>query len=267
MITISLKVSDVNGFYITGCKLWLIYFAICDQFTPLCQKDGAVSIMPWLWRHNVHGVITGKDWNILQWRWVTMGGIAAESQLRCCEQVKHSCGVPMEQCGKAEKMQRFFFSWQRVQTGSWFHISTMCRRSSSAPLGTPAIYRRHGYKNTKKSGPYRDVKNARVKILDIMIKIIKEIATINPSLIDKNWPHKYPVHWYRCRYRVIKKSAQTHMQDAPGRAKRLVRQGDVVISMVRSMFLVSSPAAKIGQSTRFAALRLKVEILSCPLIS
>ncbi len=91
---------------------------------------------------------------------------------------------------------------------------------------------------------------------------IGNIADINPDTIGPEWPHSH------IRYTDISSVEEGQLRtspekialdEAPNRAKRLVRKGDTVLSTVRpnrrSMFFVSDPEDDWVVSTGFAVLR------------
>ncbi|GIW56644.1 MAG: restriction endonuclease [Nitrospiraceae bacterium] len=95
-----------------------------------------------------------------------------------------------------------------------------------------------------------------------------EVADINPDAIGPDWPYAH------IRYVdissvgegvVVEPPKVINLEEAPSRAKRLVREGDTVLSTVRpgrrSMFFVSAPEPDLVVSTGFAVLRPKAGIL------
>ncbi|GIV86364.1 MAG: restriction endonuclease [Chloroflexus sp.] len=95
-----------------------------------------------------------------------------------------------------------------------------------------------------------------------------DVATINPDAIGANWP------FLHIRYidissvgegTIIEKPSQISLSEAPSRAKRLIREGDTVLSMVRpnrrSMFFVTTFEPDLVVSTGFAVLRPKPKVI------
>ncbi|MBI2070280.1 MAG: restriction endonuclease subunit S [Elusimicrobia bacterium] len=93
-----------------------------------------------------------------------------------------------------------------------------------------------------------------------------DVVEINPDVVDKAWPFTH------IRYidissvgegMILEPPEQVPLSNAPSRAKRIVRQGDTVLSTVRpnrrSMFFVSKPEDDWVVSTGFAVLRPKPE--------
>ena len=91
-----------------------------------------------------------------------------------------------------------------------------------------------------------------------------DVADINPDAINDAWPYTH------IRYVDISSVGEgmlteppqvISLAEAPSRAKRLVREGDTVLSTVRpnrrSMFFVSSAEPDLVVSTGFAVLRPK----------
>ncbi|GIW56660.1 MAG: restriction endonuclease [Nitrospiraceae bacterium] len=95
-----------------------------------------------------------------------------------------------------------------------------------------------------------------------------EVVDINPDVIGPDWPYAH------IRYVdissvgegvIVEPPKLIYLEEAPSRAKRLVREGDTVLSTVRpgrrSMFFVSAPEPDLVVSTGFAVLRPKAGIL------
>ncbi len=91
-----------------------------------------------------------------------------------------------------------------------------------------------------------------------------DVVDINPDAIGDSWPYTH------IRYVdissvgegvIIESPKLINLAGAPGRAKRLLREGDTVLSTVRpnrrSMFFVSTPVPDLVVSTGFAVLRPK----------
>ena len=97
---------------------------------------------------------------------------------------------------------------------------------------------------------------------------LAEVADINPGAIGRDWPYSH------MRYidissvgvgRIETPPQWMPVSDAPSRAKRLVREGDTVLSTVRpnrrSMFFACEPGTDWVVSTGFAVLRPKTRII------
>ena len=91
---------------------------------------------------------------------------------------------------------------------------------------------------------------------------VGDVAEINPEAIGREWPFPY------IRYidissvgegTILETPQMINLAEAPSRAKRLVRQGDTVLSSVRpnrrSMFFASGPSPDWVVSTGFVVLR------------
>lgn len=89
-----------------------------------------------------------------------------------------------------------------------------------------------------------------------------EVVSINPDSIDRDWsfPHITYIDISSVGEGAILENPKTiGVHEAPSRAKRLVKEGDTVLSMVRpgrrSMFFVKRPDSDWVVSTGFAVLR------------
>lgn len=93
-----------------------------------------------------------------------------------------------------------------------------------------------------------------------------EVAEINPEAIDNNWHYSY------IRYidissvgegSIVEPPQWMGLLDAPSRARRIVREGDMILSTVRpnrrSMFFASQPEPDWVVSTGFLVLRPRQE--------
>ena len=98
---------------------------------------------------------------------------------------------------------------------------------------------------------------------------LKEVADVNPELIDKSWPHKHisyiDISSVGQGY-LAEKPKVISLADAPSRAKRMVRLGDTIVSTVRpnrrSMLYASDPSPDWIVSTGFAVIRPKQDLIS-----
>ena len=95
-----------------------------------------------------------------------------------------------------------------------------------------------------------------------------DVAKINPDAIGRDWPYPHIRYIDISSVGVgqIEVSPQwVKLSDAPSRAKRIVRNGDTVLSTVRpnrrSMFFASDPSDDWVVSTGFAVLRPNIQLV------
>ena len=89
-----------------------------------------------------------------------------------------------------------------------------------------------------------------------------EVVSINPDTLGSDWPFSYIKYIDISSVGegpIVEPPRILHLDEAPSRAKRLVREGDTVLSTVRpsrrSMFFVKEPEPEWVVSTGFAVLR------------
>ena len=93
-----------------------------------------------------------------------------------------------------------------------------------------------------------------------------EVISINPSSIGKDYPHQeiQYVDISSVSSGVLNGMAVHNIDDAPSRAKRLVKEGDTILSTVRpnrrSFLFIKNPPENIVVSTGFAVLRASDKI-------
>ena len=97
---------------------------------------------------------------------------------------------------------------------------------------------------------------------------LRQVAAINPDAIGRDWPYSYIRYIDISSVGVGQIEAPpqwTKVSDAPSRAKRLVRKGDIVLSTVRpnrrSMFFAAQPGDDWVVSTGFAVLRPNTKLI------
>ena len=97
---------------------------------------------------------------------------------------------------------------------------------------------------------------------------LRDVVSLNPDTISSDWPYSYIKYIDISSVGdglLLEPPKVLHLYEAPSRAKRLIREGDVVLSTVRpgrrSMFFVRQADPELVVSTGFAVLRAHREYI------